>query len=249
MDINKTGQYIAALRKSRGFTQQEVAQRLGITDKTISKWECGKGYPDITIIPALAELFQVTSDELLSGGKIYKEEEHGVTNNRKIQTAYLLRTKRHAINNMLVCSAGCGVAAIVALFSLGQSTFNAPISCGVSVLLCIISVVIAIVAFSKAKLVSEDNELKKGFPSELRSFCFSVINSVRIILLLIVYPLVMNIILWIPAYKMGGVLTVPTLREPLYSTLAVIIAATVCFASKWLLMRLLDCDTTKPNKL
>jgi transcriptional regulator with XRE-family HTH domain len=249
MDINKTGQYIAALRKSRGFTQQEVAQRLGITDKTISKWECGKGYPDITIVPVLAELFEVTSDELLSGGKICKDENSDGFNNRKIQTAYLLRSKRHVINNMLVCSAGCSIAAIVALFSLGQSTFNAPISCGASVLLCIISVIIAIVAFSKAKLVAEDDELKKRFPSELRAFCLSVINSVRISLLLIVYPLVMNVILWIPAYKKGGFLTVSTLRDPLYSTIAVVMAAIVCFASKRLLMELLVCGTTKPDKL
>ena len=53
LDTEKIGAFIAALRKSCGLTQQEVADALGITDKTVSKWECGKGLPDITAIPAI----------------------------------------------------------------------------------------------------------------------------------------------------------------------------------------------------
>ena len=74
MDIEKIGQFIAALRKSKGLTQQEVADRLGVTDKTVSKWECGNGLPDITAIPAIAELFEVTADEILRGERIPEEK-------------------------------------------------------------------------------------------------------------------------------------------------------------------------------
>lgn len=74
MDMEKTGQFLAALRKSRGLTQQEVADRLGVSDKTVSKWECGNGLPDITGIPAIAELFEVTADEILRGERIIKEQ-------------------------------------------------------------------------------------------------------------------------------------------------------------------------------
>lgn len=67
MDAVKIGNFLCALRKGHGWTQQEAATRLGITDKSISKWENARGMPDIVILPALAELYGVSVDELLAG--------------------------------------------------------------------------------------------------------------------------------------------------------------------------------------
>lgn len=67
MDTTKTGGYLAALRKDAGMTQQEAADRLGVSNKAISKWESGGGFPDIAILPALAELYGVTADDILAG--------------------------------------------------------------------------------------------------------------------------------------------------------------------------------------
>lgn len=68
---NKTiGSFIAVLRKSNGMTQQEVADRLNVSNKTINKWERDESYPEITLIPVLAELFGVTSDEILRGQRV-----------------------------------------------------------------------------------------------------------------------------------------------------------------------------------
>lgn len=67
MDTIKTGNYLATLRKNANMTQQDVADRLGVSNKTISKWESGGGFPDIVILPALAELYGVSADELLAG--------------------------------------------------------------------------------------------------------------------------------------------------------------------------------------
>lgn len=69
MDQKKTGSFIASLRKKKGLTQQELADRLSISNKTVSKWECGDGMPDITLLPALAAELGVTSDDLLRGEK------------------------------------------------------------------------------------------------------------------------------------------------------------------------------------
>ena len=52
MDAVKIGQFLCALRKERRWTQQEAAARLGVTDKSISKWETARGLPDITVLPA-----------------------------------------------------------------------------------------------------------------------------------------------------------------------------------------------------
>ena len=80
MDTMKTGSYLAALRKGAGMTQQEVADRLGVSNKTISKWESGGGFPDIAILPALAELYGVTADDLLAG-----ETVRGSTGGRQVE--------------------------------------------------------------------------------------------------------------------------------------------------------------------
>ncbi|MBR5185399.1 MAG: helix-turn-helix domain-containing protein, partial [Akkermansia sp.] len=61
------GQKIKKLRNKHGMTQSDLANRLNVSDKTISKWETGSGYPDITHLPVLSELFGVTIDHLLKG--------------------------------------------------------------------------------------------------------------------------------------------------------------------------------------
>ena len=58
------------LRKSRGLTQEEVAESLYVSRTAISKWESGRGYPNIDSLKAIAEFFNVTVDELLSGEEI-----------------------------------------------------------------------------------------------------------------------------------------------------------------------------------
>ena len=67
MDLSKTGKLIADLRKEKGFTQKEVADKLNICAKTVSKWETGRGFPDVSLIAELSKLFQVDISKLLQG--------------------------------------------------------------------------------------------------------------------------------------------------------------------------------------
>lgn len=67
MNVEKTGAYLASLRKGRDMTQQQVADILGVSNKTVSKWESGAGLPDIGALPALAALYGVTADDILAG--------------------------------------------------------------------------------------------------------------------------------------------------------------------------------------
>ncbi len=57
---------IAALRRARGFTQAELAEKLGYSDKSVSKWERGDGLPDVLCLKAMADLFGVTVDYMLT---------------------------------------------------------------------------------------------------------------------------------------------------------------------------------------
>lgn len=67
MEKKTMGSFLAALRKAEGMTQRELAEQLGVSDKTISRWERDDGQPDLSVIPVLAEIFGVTCDELLRG--------------------------------------------------------------------------------------------------------------------------------------------------------------------------------------
>ena len=68
MDAGKTGRFIAEKRKEKNISQKELAERLHITDKTISKWERGLSFPDITILIPLSEVLNVSLYDLLTGG-------------------------------------------------------------------------------------------------------------------------------------------------------------------------------------
>ena len=59
------GMLISTLRKEKGMTQLELAEKMGVTDKAVSKWERDLSFPDINSIPKLAEIFEVTVDELM----------------------------------------------------------------------------------------------------------------------------------------------------------------------------------------
>lgn len=87
MDMIKTGDFLRSLRKSKGLTQEEVATRLMLSPKTISRWESGLGLPDISIITDVALLYDVTVDEILKGqrnSKNLKEETEKVMIKRLI---------------------------------------------------------------------------------------------------------------------------------------------------------------------
>ncbi|QAA32323.1 helix-turn-helix domain-containing protein [Clostridium manihotivorum] len=73
MDNNKVGTFISVSRKAKNMTQKELAEKLNITDKAVSKWERGIGYPDITIISKLAEILSVTVNELLNGERLTED--------------------------------------------------------------------------------------------------------------------------------------------------------------------------------
>lgn len=69
MDNNKIGKFIASLRKEKGLTQQELGDKLFVTDKAVSKWERGLSLPDISLLKKLAEILDVEVIDILEGKK------------------------------------------------------------------------------------------------------------------------------------------------------------------------------------
>ena len=73
MDQEKIGKFIAELRKNKNMTQKDLAIKLGVTDRAISKWENGRGMPDLSLIRNLCDELGITVNELLSGEKLNKD--------------------------------------------------------------------------------------------------------------------------------------------------------------------------------
>ena len=74
MDQIKIGKFIAALRKEKGLTQEQLGEKLGVTNKTISRWENGNYMPDVEMLSLLAKAFGVSINELISGERLLAED-------------------------------------------------------------------------------------------------------------------------------------------------------------------------------
>ena len=109
------GNMIATLRKEKGMTQVELAEQMGVTDKAVSKWERDLSFPDISSIPRLAEIFNMTVDELIQ----VKSNEKVKEKNNKISEIVNLTLK------------GVGVAmgiAVVILSLMNEIEINSAMS-------------------------------------------------------------------------------------------------------------------------
>lgn len=74
MNLNKTGKFIALIRKEKGLTQRELAEKLNLSEKTISKWERGVGFPDISLILPLCKCLEIDANELMTGERLQDKQ-------------------------------------------------------------------------------------------------------------------------------------------------------------------------------
>ena len=81
MDQEKIGKFIASCRKEQGLTQATLAEKLGITDRAVSKWETGRCLPDASSMPELCDLLKINLNELFSGERITMEHSKEVSDN------------------------------------------------------------------------------------------------------------------------------------------------------------------------
>jgi transcriptional regulator with XRE-family HTH domain len=121
LDSVKTGRFIAVLRKENGWTQAELADKLGVTDKAISRWETGIGFPDISIIKLISETLEITVSELLAGERIDPEISQKKADDTILQTlADSKRLVRKTINGAIFAMGG--IVLVWSLLFLGYDT-------------------------------------------------------------------------------------------------------------------------------
>lgn len=159
------GEFIAALRKSSGYTQQEVAERLGVSNKTVSSWETGISCPDIALLPAIAELFGVTCDELLRGERIPAQERAPVTEQKR-EKALALRTARYksSASTALFVSVGLSAAALLLVEALGLAVFRSLLGFWLGAILFLAAVLTALIWCRRIRFLSACDE-EEGDPA------------------------------------------------------------------------------------
>ncbi len=122
MDQIKVGKFIASCRKEQGMTQAKLAEKLGISDRAVSKWETGKSLPDAGIMLELCDLLKINVNELLSGEKIMTEAYNKKAEENLLAMKREVEEKNRQLLNLeiIICApatlAGlvlCGVAAYV----------------------------------------------------------------------------------------------------------------------------------------
>lgn len=86
MNSDKTGEFIKYIRNEKGMTQKQLAEKLNCTDKAVSRWETGKGMPDVSYLLDLSDILEVSVNEILLGERIAKEEETKFSNEILVDT-------------------------------------------------------------------------------------------------------------------------------------------------------------------
>ncbi len=176
MEATKCGAFIAKMRSERGMTQKELSEALNVSDKAISRWETGKGYPDVSSLMALSEFFSVSVNELLSGKRIDIEklsttaDENVLEVIRKNERINKKQKKQVAIYTLLLI-----IAISPVLFILGKSlfeTFTTEIKVE-NILTSVISFVVAVAVLTVGLII------KGGNLSVLHSYHYENVTDVE----------------------------------------------------------------------
>ena len=202
MDTQKTGAFIARLRKDKGLTQSALAEKLGLSNKAVSKWENGDSMPDIATLPELAKCLGVTVDELLNGEK---------SEQAKIKVEEVANEK-NLINIFNICFAVsafcCSFGALLGGFTEIYSTLNFRILfynhweiifAAVSFFAIVIGNLIFCIAAIRLNVIYDKINIlrlsyKKGIILAFLSYVFVALFLVRII----------NRYLWLPISEFIG---------------------------------------------
>ncbi|MBQ6601225.1 MAG: helix-turn-helix domain-containing protein, partial [Clostridia bacterium] len=173
MEKKTIGAFLSALRKANGMTQQEVADKLNVSNKTVSKWERDEGCPEIMMLPALAELYSVTVDEILRGERIVKEYEQQKNSKSQERIKYLIERATVKFTDCSIASTVLGAAALLLVYTVGEIISYDYIWLGyvIALLLLASSVTVILIAFNN--LISG----LKGTGDEAGNECEEVIKK------------------------------------------------------------------------
>lgn len=124
MDQNKIGEFIAQCRKEHNMTQMQFAEKLGVTNKAVSKWETGKCLPDAALFDDICMLLNITLNELFAGERIAPENIEKKSEENLIGIATELQKKDHKIVLLKYFTAIIALVASATSISVGGISFE-----------------------------------------------------------------------------------------------------------------------------
>ena len=124
MDQKKIGSFLKELRKQKGITQEELAEQLNVSGRTVSRWETGNNMPDISILIELAELYDVSIPEIVNGerknesmNEEVKEVAQSLSDYADLEKESMLKQIR---NHSIMCVVGWLLYGILGMFNLNE---------------------------------------------------------------------------------------------------------------------------------
>lgn len=141
MEPTRIGRFIAERRKALGLTQRQLAERLAVSDKAVSKWETGRGLPDVLLMPPLCAALGITVNDLLSGERV------GEGDYRKKAEENMMELMRENAENRqrLLQSIACGGVTVVAVCALVALAAFLPLPALARVALLLLAMATAVV--------------------------------------------------------------------------------------------------------
>lgn len=178
MNQEKIGKFIAILRREHSLTQKELAQRLGVSDKTISKWETGRGLPEISIMRSLCETLEISMNELLSGDRL-DESSYRKKAEENIETLLQRRSYKKVIIHIAISTTIFLVSFL--MFPLAAERFIPPLIIPIVLFWSVLLVVanfIAGITYGVIKKVSK-----------LKLLCITIYDVLLIIVLITLFTI------------------------------------------------------------
>lgn len=172
MTQHSMGQFLSALRRASGMTQQEVADRLGVSNKAVSRWERDECAPDLSLIPPLAELFGVSCDELLRGQRCQQAAPEGESRHdtrAEKQLRQLINRTLSTFRTLNWISLALSAVGLVCALGISYAFFRPVIGVAVELLFLIAAVLLAALGLARAQEARRDNELFELADEALRA--------------------------------------------------------------------------------
>jgi len=165
--MNEIGDFLKALRKSKGLTQAELADMLNVSNKTVSKWENGLGIPEMSTLVRLADLYDVLVDDILRGSrKMLNNEDKTIK-----RLEYISHKSKNQYQNHVIINIGILAFSVIVLFVVGSLTNNSTGAMGISLALILLAIVLQI--FSINRIRYQIIELEEILKVNIQKFVFN----------------------------------------------------------------------------
>lgn len=160
MEKKTVGSFIAALRKASGMTQQEMADKLNVSNKAVSRWERNESAPDLSLIPVIAEIFDVSCDELLKGERITGNADTDRPSPKiEKQIKRLLNNTLSRFKAAVYIAVAGDLIGFVFLLAISYGFYKPIIGFAVLMVFVIASAILTLLSLSRLNDQAKDNEL------------------------------------------------------------------------------------------